>query len=67
AERADLGLTDEPRLAEAAGLRFVALPVPDFTVPSVPAVLPPLRELTEGCGREPMSSRTAAAASAGPP
>ncbi|MET8392803.1 tyrosine protein phosphatase [Streptomyces anthocyanicus] len=49
AERADLGLTDEPRLAEAAGLRFVALPVPDFTVPSVPAVLPPLRELTEGC------------------
>ncbi|MFG2555516.1 tyrosine protein phosphatase [Streptomyces sp. NPDC048581] len=45
AERAELGLTDEPRLAEAAGLRFVALPVPDFTVPSIPVVLPALREL----------------------
>ncbi|MFJ1610731.1 tyrosine protein phosphatase [Streptomyces sp. NPDC088253] len=45
AERAELGLTDEPRLAEAAGLRFVALPIPDFTVPSIPVVLPALREL----------------------
>ncbi|MEU3246300.1 MULTISPECIES: phosphatase domain-containing putative toxin [unclassified Streptomyces] len=45
AERAELGLTDEPRLAVAAGLRFVALPIPDFTVPSIPVVLPALREL----------------------
>lgn len=45
AERAGLGLADEPRLAEAAGLRFVALPIPDFTVPSIPVVLPALREL----------------------
>ncbi|MGQ4487336.1 tyrosine protein phosphatase [Streptomyces sp. 372A] len=45
AERAELGLTDEARLAEAAGLRFVALPIPDFTVPSIPLVLPALREL----------------------
>lgn len=44
-ERAELGLADEPRLAEAAGLRFVALPIPDFTVPSIPVVLPLLREL----------------------
>ncbi|GAA5016861.1 phosphatase domain-containing putative toxin [Streptomyces siamensis] len=47
AERTELGLTDEPRHAEAAGLRFVALPIPDFTVPSVPSVLPVLRELAE--------------------
>ncbi|WP_236076230.1 phosphatase domain-containing putative toxin [Streptomyces coffeae] len=47
AERTELGLADEPRLAEAAGLRFIALPIPDFTVPSIPVVLPVLRELTE--------------------
>ncbi|WKX15815.1 hypothetical protein [Streptomyces sp. NL15-2K] len=45
AERAELGLADEPRLAEAAGLRFVALPIPDFTVPSIPVVLAALRGL----------------------
>ncbi|WP_405817459.1 tyrosine protein phosphatase [Streptomyces sp. NBC_00838] len=45
AERAALGLADEPRLAEAAGLRFVALPILDFAVPSIPVVLPSLREL----------------------
>jgi protein-tyrosine phosphatase len=45
AERAELGLTDEPGLAEAAGLRFVPLPIPDFTVPPIPVVLPVLREL----------------------
>ncbi|WP_037764061.1 protein-tyrosine phosphatase family protein [Streptomyces sp. 142MFCol3.1] len=47
AERTELGLTDEPHHAEAAGLRFVALPIPDFTVPSVLSVLPVLRELVE--------------------
>ncbi|MFI9047433.1 tyrosine protein phosphatase [Streptomyces sp. NPDC053427] len=47
AERAQLGLADEPQLAETAGLRFVALPIPDFTVPSIPAVLPVLRDLAE--------------------
>nr|WP_306321920.1 MULTISPECIES: tyrosine protein phosphatase [unclassified Streptomyces] len=47
AERAELGLADEPRVAEAAGLRFVALPIADFTVPSVPDVLPVLRHLAE--------------------
>ncbi|MEV7342312.1 tyrosine protein phosphatase [Streptomyces sp. NPDC093544] len=45
AERAELGLTDEPGLAEAAGLRFIPLPIPDFTVPPIPVVLPVLREL----------------------
>ncbi|MFJ9848862.1 tyrosine protein phosphatase [Streptomyces sp. NPDC101150] len=45
AERAALGLADEPRLAEAAGLRFVPLPIPDMTVPAIPVVLPVLRGL----------------------
>ncbi|MGW7250799.1 tyrosine protein phosphatase [Streptomyces decoyicus] len=47
AERAALGLADEPLLARAAGLRFVPLPIPDLTVPPVPAVLPVLAELAE--------------------
>ncbi|MGW2022439.1 tyrosine protein phosphatase [Streptomyces decoyicus] len=45
AERAALGIADEPRLAREAGLRFVPLPIPDLTVPPVPAVLPVLEEL----------------------
>ncbi|MFD7867702.1 protein-tyrosine phosphatase family protein [Streptomyces sp. NPDC059783] len=44
-ERAELGLADEPRSATAAGLRFVALPVPDLSVPDHAAVLPALRDL----------------------
>ncbi|GAA2147453.1 tyrosine protein phosphatase [Kitasatospora kazusensis] len=41
----ELGLTEEPRAAVAAGLRFVPLPIPDRTVPDPAAVLPALREL----------------------
>ncbi|MFJ8002529.1 hypothetical protein ACIQ7D_36400 [Streptomyces sp. NPDC096310] len=67
AERTELGLADEPRLAEAAGLRFVALPIPDFTVPPVRVVLPVLRELAEELRGAPMSLRTAAVPSDGPP
>ncbi|MGW2659301.1 protein-tyrosine phosphatase family protein [Streptomyces sp. NPDC001478] len=44
-EREELGLTDEPRSATAAGLRFVALPVPDLAVPDRATVLPALRAL----------------------
>jgi protein-tyrosine phosphatase len=44
-ERAELGLTHEPRLAEAAGLRYVPMPIPDFTVPPIPVALPVLRDL----------------------
>ncbi|WP_157536641.1 protein-tyrosine phosphatase family protein [Kitasatospora mediocidica] len=44
-ELAELGLVDEPRAAVAAGLRFVAIPIPDRTVPDHPTVLPTLREL----------------------
>ncbi|MEV5122390.1 tyrosine protein phosphatase [Streptomyces decoyicus] len=47
AERAALGIADEPCLAREAGLRFVPLPIPDLTVPPVPAVLPVLEELAE--------------------
>jgi protein-tyrosine phosphatase len=46
-ERAELGLAHEPHLAEAAGLRFVPLPIPDLTVPPLPVVLPVLRSLAE--------------------
>ncbi|MFF7341861.1 tyrosine protein phosphatase [Streptomyces sp. NPDC008163] len=46
-ERAELGLADEPRLARAAGLQFVSLPIPDLTVPPMSVVLPVLRSLTE--------------------
>ncbi|WP_055589591.1 phosphatase domain-containing putative toxin [Peterkaempfera griseoplana] len=43
----ELGLADEPRAAEAAGLRFVALPVPDRAVPDRTAILPTLQGLAE--------------------
>ncbi|MFD3520855.1 tyrosine protein phosphatase [Streptomyces sp. NPDC058653] len=46
AEREELGLSDEEQAAEAAGLRFVSLPIPDRTTPDLAAVLPALRELT---------------------
>ncbi|WP_030276235.1 protein-tyrosine phosphatase family protein [Streptomyces sp. NRRL B-24484] len=42
----ELGLTAEPALAAAAGLEYVALPVPDRTVPDPAAVLPALHRLT---------------------
>lgn len=45
AERDELGLTGEPGAAEAAGLRFVEVPIPDFTVPDLPTILPVLRQL----------------------
>ncbi|MDH6114198.1 protein-tyrosine phosphatase [Kitasatospora sp. MAP12-15] len=44
-EREELGLADEPRAAEAAGLRYVAIPIPDRTIPDLPAILPTLRAL----------------------
>ncbi|MFC9324105.1 tyrosine protein phosphatase [Kitasatospora sp. NPDC057015] len=47
AEREELGLTDEPRAAAAAGLRFVEIPIPDRTVPDPATVLPILRSLAE--------------------
>ncbi|MEU8924323.1 tyrosine protein phosphatase [Kitasatospora sp. NPDC048545] len=43
----ELGLTDEPRIAAAAGLRFVAIPIPDRTVPDRTAILPTLHGLAE--------------------
>ncbi|WP_441246834.1 protein-tyrosine phosphatase family protein [Kitasatospora sp. McL0602] len=47
AELAELGLADEPRTAAAAGLQFVAIPIPDFTVPDLTTILPTLRRLAE--------------------
>lgn len=44
-EREELGLAEEPRSAAAAGLRFVEIPIPDRTVPDLPAILPALRQL----------------------
>jgi protein-tyrosine phosphatase len=44
-ERDELGLAREGRLAAAAGLRFVSLPIPDRTVPDPDAVLPTLRDV----------------------
>ncbi|WP_431682847.1 protein-tyrosine phosphatase family protein [Kitasatospora sp. KL5] len=41
----ELGLAAEPRLAAAAGLEFVPLPIPDRTVPTPSAVLPALHRL----------------------
>ncbi len=43
----ELGLADEPRAAVAAGLRFVAIPIPDRTVPDLTTILPTLRRLAE--------------------
>jgi protein-tyrosine phosphatase len=42
---ADAGLTEEPAAAAAAGLEFVHLPIPDWTVPDRDEILPTLREL----------------------
>ncbi|RKE17748.1 dual specificity protein phosphatase family protein [Streptomyces sp. TLI_171] len=47
AECAELGLTAEPELARAAGLRFTALPIPDRTTPVLSHVIEPVRELTD--------------------
>lgn len=44
-EVVELGLADEPRAAAAAGLQFVAIPIPDRTVPDLTSVLPTLRSL----------------------
>ncbi|MFJ1705839.1 tyrosine protein phosphatase [Kitasatospora sp. NPDC088346] len=44
-EREELGLTTEPLTAVAAGLRYVALPIPDRSVPDPAAVLPTLHDL----------------------
>ncbi|MFJ1548095.1 protein-tyrosine phosphatase family protein [Streptomyces sp. NPDC088246] len=43
----ELGLADEPRAAVAAGLRFVAIPIPDRTVPDLATILPTLRRLAK--------------------
>ncbi|MFE4972717.1 protein-tyrosine phosphatase family protein [Kitasatospora sp. NPDC056651] len=43
----ELGLADEPRTATAAGLQYVAIPIPDRTVPDRTAILPTLHRLTE--------------------
>ncbi|MGA5817555.1 tyrosine protein phosphatase [Kitasatospora sp. NPDC094028] len=43
----ELGLTGEPQAAAAAGLRFVAIPIPDRTVPDRAAILPTLHGLAE--------------------
>ncbi|MFI9786312.1 tyrosine protein phosphatase [Kitasatospora sp. NPDC051984] len=45
-ECAELGLTTEPELAVAAGLRFHSLPIPDFTTPEHAQIRPTLDELT---------------------
>lgn len=41
----DAGLTGEPEAAIAAGLEFVHLPIPDWTVPDRDQILPVLRDL----------------------
>nr|WP_234346055.1 protein-tyrosine phosphatase family protein [Streptomyces sp. NRRL F-5755] len=46
-ERDELGLANEPRKATAAGLQFVAIPIPDRAVPDRTTVLPTLRNLAE--------------------
>lgn len=45
AERDELELNDEPAVAAAAGMEFVAVPVVDLGVPDPEAVLPMLRGL----------------------
>jgi protein-tyrosine phosphatase len=47
AELDELGLAREAGAAADAGLRFVAVPVPDRTVPDLATVLPTLRALAE--------------------
>lgn len=46
-EREELGLVQEPRAAAAAGLQFVAVPIPDRAVPDRTTVLPTLHGLAE--------------------
>lgn len=41
----ELGLTAEAKAARSAGLQFVALPIPDRTVPELSTILPTLRDL----------------------
>lgn len=41
----ELGLADEPWQAAAAGLQFVAIPIPDRTAPDLTTILPTLRGL----------------------
>ncbi|MEU4497547.1 tyrosine protein phosphatase [Streptomyces sp. NPDC023998] len=43
----ELGLAVEAQAATAAGLQFVALPIPDRTVPELATVLPTLHSLAE--------------------
>ncbi|MFG2919811.1 tyrosine protein phosphatase [Kitasatospora sp. NPDC048298] len=43
----ELGLADEPRTAATAGLQFVAIPIPDRTVPDLTMILPTLHRLAE--------------------
>ncbi|MFE3248372.1 tyrosine protein phosphatase [Streptomyces sp. NPDC059209] len=43
----ELGLGEEDRAAATAGLRFVAIPIPDRAVPDLAVVLPTLRGLAE--------------------
>ncbi len=40
----ELGLSDEPGLAQAAGPRFVPLPIPDLTVPPIPVTTARVRQ-----------------------
>ncbi|MFE0701361.1 tyrosine protein phosphatase [Streptomyces sp. NPDC058872] len=43
----ELGLADEPGTAVTTGLQFVAVPIPDRTVPDLTTVLPTLHGLAE--------------------
>ncbi|WP_241672346.1 tyrosine protein phosphatase [Streptomyces sp. IB2014 016-6] len=43
----ELGLEAEEQAAATAGLHFVAIPIPDRTVPDLATVLPTLRNLAE--------------------
>ncbi|WP_328411976.1 protein-tyrosine phosphatase family protein [Nocardia sp. NBC_00403] len=45
AELHETGLADEPAAARAAGLDFVAIPIPDRQVPDLHTVLPTLQDL----------------------
>lgn len=47
AERAEVGLGGEPAAARAAGLTFVAIPIPDLTVPDHDSIRPALDELAD--------------------
>ncbi|SDH78987.1 Putative phosphatase [Actinokineospora alba] len=45
AERAEVGLRGEPAAARGAGLTFMAIPIPDLTVPDHHSIRPALDEL----------------------